>query len=36
MKFYTNVVRYGNNLLVREVNNGVRSNQKIPYNLLCI
>ena len=31
MKFYTNVVRYGNNLLVREVNNGVRSNQKIPY-----
>ena len=32
MKFYTNVVRYGNNLLVREVNNVVRSNQKIPYS----
>ena len=32
MKFYTNVVRYGNNLLIREVNNGERSNRKVKYS----
>ena len=32
MKFYTNVVRYGNNLLIREVNNGERVNTKVKYS----
>ena len=32
MKFYTNIVRYGNNLLIREVNNGERVNTKVKYS----
>ena len=31
MDFYTNVVRYGNNLLIREVKNGQRVNSKLKY-----
>jgi len=31
MNFYTNVVRYGNNLLIREVKNGQRVNSKLKY-----
>ena len=31
MSFYTNVVRYGNNLLIREVVNGQRVNSKLKY-----
>ena len=31
MDFYTNVVRYGNNLLIREVVNGQRVNSKLKY-----
>ena len=31
MDFYTNVVRYGNNLLIREVKNGQRINSKLKY-----
>ena len=30
--FYTNVVRFGNNLLVREVNNGQRINKRVRYS----
>ena len=32
MNFYTNVVRFGNNLLVREINNGRRVNKRIRYS----
>ena len=31
MSFYTNVVRYGNNLLIREVVNGQRVNSRLKY-----
>ena len=31
MKFYTHVAQWGNNLLVRAVENGVRSNFKVKY-----
>ena len=31
MNFYTNITRWGNNLLLREVVNGQRINQKIKY-----
>ena len=31
MNFYTNVLQWGNHLLVREVNNGQRENNKIKY-----
>ena len=31
MKFYTNVVKYGNNLLIREVNNNQRTKYKLQY-----
>ena len=31
MNFYTNVIRYGNNLLIREVKNGQRVNSKLKY-----
>ena len=31
MDFYTNVVRYGNNLLIREVKNCQRVNSKLKY-----
>ena len=32
MNFYTNVVRFGNNLLVREINNGQRVNKRVRYS----
>ena len=32
MKFYTNVVQWGNSLLVREVNNGERRNFRVKYS----
>jgi len=31
MQFYTNVLQYGNNLLIREVKNGIRSNRRVRY-----
>ena len=31
MNFYTNVLQYGNNLLIREVKNGVRGNRRVRY-----
>ena len=31
MRFYTNITRWGNRLLLREYDNGVRYNRKIPY-----
>ena len=32
MNFYTNVIQWGNNLLVREIKNGQRINSKIRYS----
>ena len=32
MNFYTNVIQWGNNLLVREIKNGQRTNSKIRYS----
>ena len=32
MNFYTNVIQWGNNLLVREVKNGQRTNSKVRYS----
>ena len=32
MKFYTNIVQWGNSLLVREVENGERKNYKVKYS----
>ena len=32
MDFYTNVVQWGNNLLVRGVQNGQRTNFKVDYS----
>ena len=32
MNFYTNVIQWGNNLLVREIKNGKRTNSKIRYS----
>ncbi len=32
MKFYTNVVQWGNNILVREYKNGERINHKVKYS----
>ena len=32
MHFYTNVIRFGNNLLVREVNNGERIKKRVRYS----
>ena len=31
MNFYTNVLQYGNNLLIREVKNGVRTERRVRY-----
>ena len=38
MKFYTNITRWGNHLLLREVVNGERVNQRIKYSptLYCL
>ena len=38
MKFYTNITRWGNHLLLREVVNGERINQRIKYSptLYCL
>ena len=32
MKFYTNIVQWGNSLLVREVDNGQRKNYRVKYS----
>ncbi|SVD26487.1 uncharacterized protein METZ01_LOCUS379341, partial [marine metagenome] len=32
MRFYTNIVQWGNNLLLREVVNGKRINRKVKYS----
>ena len=32
MKFYTNIVQWGNSLLVREVENGERKNYRVKYS----
>ena len=32
MNFYTNVIQWGNNLLVREIKNGQRTNSKVRYS----
>ena len=32
MSFYTNVIQWGNNLLVREIKNGQRTNSKVRYS----
>ena len=32
MNFYTNITRWGNNLLLREIANGERINRKIKYS----
>ena len=32
MNFYTNVIQWGNNILVREIKNGKRTNSKIRYS----
>ena len=32
MRFYTNIVQWGNNLLLREVVNGERINRKVKYS----
>ena len=32
MNFYTNVIQWGNNILVREIKNGQRTNSKIRYS----
>ncbi len=32
MHFYTNVIRFGNNLLVREINNGQRIKKRVRYS----
>ena len=32
MKFYTNIVQWGNSLLLREVVNGERINRKVRYS----
>ena len=31
MNFYTNVLQYGNNLLIREVKNGIRTERRVRY-----
>ena len=38
MNFYTNITRWGNHLLLRQVVNGERINQRIKYSptLYCI
>ena len=32
MNFYTNVIRFGNNLLVREIRNGERIKKRVKYS----
>ena len=32
MNFYTNVIQWGNNLLVREIKNGIRINSRVRYS----
>ena len=32
MNFYTNIVRWGNNLLLREIVNGERVNTRVKYS----
>jgi len=32
MNFYTNVIQWGNNLLVREIKNGIRTNSRVRYS----
>ena len=32
MNFYTNVIQWGNNLLVREIKNGQRTNSRVRYS----
>ena len=32
MRFYTNVAQWGNNILVREYNNGQRVNHRVTYS----
>ena len=31
MQFYTNVLQYGNDILIREVNKGKRINKRVRY-----
>ena len=32
MNFYTNVIRFGNNLLIREIRNGERVKKRVRYS----
>jgi hypothetical protein len=32
MKYYTNVTRYGNNILLRGIEDGQRISDRIPFN----